>query len=429
MFSTNILILFGTLTLALIIKTPIAFALGISCLVYLFTSGTPIIMMGQTFIVMMDSFTLLAIPFFVLAGEFMSRGGIMRRLIKFSEVLVGHVSGGLAHVNIITSMILAGMSGSAVSDAAMTSRILVPEMEKEGYPRAYAAAVTGASATIGPIIPPSIPMVILGAMNELSIGRLFLGGAIPGVLIGVGMMILVMIQSKRRHFPKRDKRASMKEVLSTTKDALPAFLLPIIILGGMLSGIVTATEAALIGAVAALLISLFFYKEITWRDIKEAILGTMKTSANLMLIVGFAGVFGRILTAEQFAANMGTFIGGITNSPYVVLFMLNILMLLMGLILNVTPNIILLSPVVFPLVYKFGIDPIHFGVVMVVNIMIGQLTPPVGVVSFAVVEAAKVKFEKYLKELGPFLIVLFIVLIILTYVPILSTWLPNLVFG
>ena len=420
--------MFTTLFVTLIIKTPIAFALGFSCLVYLLHSGTPLALLGQHFIIMMDSFTLLAIPFFVLAGEFMSRGGIMRRLIKFSEVIVGHVAGGLAHVNVVTSMILAGMSGSAVSDAAMTSRILVPEMEREGYPRAYAAAVTGGSATIGPIIPPSIPMVIVGVMNELSIGRLFLGGAVPGFLIGIGMMILIMFQAKKRSFPKRDKRSSFPEIFKATKEAIPAFSLPIIILGGMLTGLVTATEAALLGAYAALIVSVFVYRELTWKGFMESILDSVKTSANLMLIVGFAGIFGWILTAEQFAARFGDLILLITDNRYVVLLLLNILMLFMGLFINVTPNIILLSPVVFPLIQKFGIDPIHFGVVMVMNIMIGQLTPPVGVVSFAVVDAAKVKFDKYLKELVPFLIVLVITLLIVTYIPSLVLWLPNMVF-
>lgn len=428
MFNSPLAYMFGVMAVLLVFKVAIPFALGFSCVVYLYAAGAPIALIAQQFIVKINTFTLLAVPFFILAGQFMSRGGIMRRLIAFSECIIGHIAGGLAHVNILTSMILAGMSGAAVSDAAMTSMILVPEMEREGYPRPYAAAVTGASATIGPIIPPSIPMVVVGVMNELSIGRLFLGGVVPGLIVGGTMMLLVVYHARRRGFPKREKRAETREILRATVDALPAFSLPVIILGGILTGFVTPTEAAVLAALVAFLLAAFHYREMKFPDLVESIVTTVKVSANVMIIIGFAGVFGWILTAEQFAYRFGQLISSVTTSPVVFLLLVNILVFVMGMFINVTPNIILLSPVLFPLASAFGVDAIHLGVILVVNLMIGQLTPPVGLVSFAVVDAANVSFDDYLRELWPFVGVLAIAVLLVTYIPETVLWLPRLVF-
>jgi tripartite ATP-independent transporter DctM subunit len=416
------------LLLQMAIRVPIAVAMGTSSLAYLFVTDSNLILVAQSVVSKLNSFTLLAIPFFILAGELMNLSGISERLIALAKTMVGHIRGGLAHVNVVTSTLLAGMSGSAASDAAMTCRILVPVMQKEGYPRPYAAAITAASATMGPIIPPSIPMVLVGAVNELSVGRLFFGGVVPGLLMTVGLMGIVYWHAIRRNF-QRDRRATLREVFKAFVDALLPMLTPAIILGGMLGGLFTPTEAAVVAVAYTGFLGIVIYRTIKLGDIYDALLNTVSITARIMYIVALAGLFGWILTAEQVVSRTGEFLQANVESPAMLLLYLNLLFLFLGCFLNLVTLIILLSPVVFPLIELYGIDPIHFGVVMVLNLMIGQLTPPVGLMSFVVLSVAEVRLIDFLKELWPMFLVLLGVLAIITYVPWLVLAVPDMIMG
>jgi tripartite ATP-independent transporter DctM subunit len=416
------------LLLQMAIRVPIAVAMGTSSLAYLFVTDSNMILVAQSVVSKLNSFTLLAIPFFILAGELMNLSGISERLIALAKTMVGHIRGGLAHVNVVTSTLLAGMSGSAASDAAMTCRILVPVMQKEGYPRPYAAAITAASATMGPIIPPSIPMVLVGAVNELSVGRLFFGGVVPGLLMTVGLMGIVYWHAIRRNF-QRDRRATLREVFKAAVDALLPMLTPAIILGGMLGGLFTPTEAAVVAVAYTGFLGIVIYRTIKFADIYDALLNTVSITARIMYIVALAGLFGWILTAEQVVSRTGEFLQANVESPAMLLLYLNLLFLFLGCFLNLVTLIILLSPVVFPLIELYGIDPIHFGVVMVLNLMIGQLTPPVGLMSFVVLSVAEVRLIDFLKELWPMFLVLLGVLAIITYVPWLVLAVPDMIMG
>jgi tripartite ATP-independent transporter DctM subunit len=409
-------------------RVPIAFAMGASSLLYILLTGSSITIVAQYLMSYLDSFTLLAIPLFVLSGEFMNRGEITQRLIDFANVFVGHIPGGLSHVNVVASVLEAGMSGSSTSDAATESLILVPQMERAGYPRAFAAAVTAASATIGPIIPPSIHVVLIGGINEISIGRLFMSGIVPGLLMGVSMMIYTAMIAKKRHFPK-SRRATGKEILMAIKEASLPLLTPVIILGGLIGGFFTATEAAAVAALYTFFLGALVYKKIRFRGIIEAFYSTIKITSNIMLIVGFAGVVGWIMISEEVANEFTNWMLSFTSSPVVVLLFINILLLIMGCFLNTTSLIMILSPVLFPLIKQYGIDPVHFGMVMMLNLEIGQLTPPVGITSFVVMDITKTPIGPFMKEMVPFIIGLIVVLMVATYIPDLVLFIPNLIYG
>ncbi len=418
----------GLLLTQMAIRVPIAVAMGMSSVAYLIVTDSNLVLIIQTTVSNLNSFTLLAIPFFILAGELMNMSGISERLITVAKTLVGHIRGGLAHVNVVTSTLLAGMSGSAASDAAMTCRVLVPVMEKEGYPRPYAAAITAASATMGPIIPPSIPMVLVGAINSLSVGRLFFGGVMPGLLMTAGLMAIVYWHAIRRDF-QRDRRATLAEIGRALKDAVLPMLTPLIILGGMMGGFFTPTEAAVVAVAYTAFLGAAVYRTIRMHHVYEALLNTVGITARIMFIVALAGLFGWILTAEQVVGRTGEFLQANVQSPALLLLYLNLLFLFLGCFLNLVTLIVLLSPVVFPLIELYGIDPIHFGVVMVLNLMIGQLTPPVGLMSFVVLSVADVKLTPFLKELWPMFLVLLAVLAAITYVPWLVLSVPDAIMG
>lgn len=423
-----LIMMIGLLLTMMAIKVPIAVAMGMASIAYLYVTGTSFVLVVQTLVNKLNSFTLLAIPFFVLAGELMNVSGISERLIGLAKTLVGHIRGGLAHVNVVTSTLLAGMSGSAAADAAMTCRVLVPVMEKEGYPRPYAAAITAASATMGPIIPPSIPMVLVGVVNELSVGRLFFGGVVPGLLMTGGLMSMVYVQAIRRGF-QFDRRATLREIAFALWHALLPLLTPVIILGGMMSGFFTPTEAAVVAVGYMWLLGALVYRTISMKGLYEALLNTVSITARIMFIVALAGLFGWILTAEQVVSRVGDFLRANVESPALLLLYLNLLFLFLGCFLNLVTLVILLSPVVFPLVDIYGIDPIHFGVVMVLNLMIGQLTPPVGLMSFVVLGVTGVDLGRFLRALWPLFLVLVVVLILITYIPWLVTVVPDALMG
>jgi tripartite ATP-independent transporter DctM subunit len=412
----------------LAIRVPIAVAMGSSTIIYLLLAHANLSMVAQYLIINLNSFVLLAIPFFLLSGELMNRSGISERIFNFACVLVGHIRGGLAHVNVLANMLMAGMSGVGTSDAAMTARVLVPVMEKQGYPRPFAAALTASAATIGPIIPPSVPMVLLASICELSVGRLFLGGVIPGILMGGGLMAIIFIQSKKYNFPKNPK-ATFPQILDATKKAFLPLLTPVIILGGMLTGMFTPTEAAVVAAVYSFLLGAVVYRTLSWADIKGSLLTTVNISARILYIVAMAGVFGWILTTQQVTNTAGQYLAAHISNPALILLFLNLLLLFLGCFINLTPLIILCAPIFFPLIRQYGIDPIHFGVVMTLNLMIGQLTPPVGLLLFVVMGVCNVKLKDVIKPLMPFIIVLTAVLFLITYYPQLVLFIPDLIMG
>jgi tripartite ATP-independent transporter DctM subunit len=408
---------------------PVAFSIIIvSVFGLLIIGNVPLSVVPHRMIAGADSFPMMAIPFFLLAGSLMNTGGVTRRLVNFASALVGRMPGGLAHVNIVTNMIMAGMSGSALADAAGTGSILIPAMRQGGYPAAFSAVVTACASTIGPIIPPSIPFVVIGAMVGISIGRLFLGGAIPGTIMGSYLMIVAYIISKRRGYTPYTK-SSLKDTLKAFREALLALLLPIIILGGILGGVFTPTEAAVVAAVYAFVLGVFVFKEIKAKDLPRIFLEAGMTTASLMFIVAAASVLGWLLSREQAGLKLVDAFLSISSNPWMVLFILNIILLILGCLMETYAIMIILVPVLMPLVKNLGIDPVHFGVVVVLNLCIGLVTPPFGMGMFLVCRLAGIKVMEFVKELPIFLIALLAALFTITFFPSLVTYLPRLLMG
>ena len=411
----------------IVLRLPIAFCLGVSSLIFFVGSGTSLRTIPQIMTTTFESFPLLAIPLFMLAGELMNYGGITQRLFGFAIKLVGHIKGGLAHVNIVANMIMAGMSGSAVADASGIGAIAIKSMEKEGFDVEFSAAITAAASTIGPIIPPSIPFVVFAATSNVSVGGLFAGGAVPGVLMGIFLMVTSYFLSIRRGYPCH-KRATFKEISMAFGKALPPLLTPLIIIGGILTGIFTPTEAAGIAAFYGLILGLFIYKELKWRDIYRVFLEVGKTSSSIMIIISMSSVFAYILAYEGIAQKVADLLLGFSTNPLVIFLIINILLLLVGCFMEPMSVLLVLIPMLLPVVDKVGIDRLHFGVVVVLNLMIGLITPPVGVCLYVVAKIANISFERTVKGVWPFVITLIVVLFLITYVPVLVTFLPNLIF-
>jgi C4-dicarboxylate transporter DctM subunit len=405
---------------------PVAWSMALAATLYMgLATPIPLQAIVQRLVGGVDSFPLLAIPFFILAGNLMNTGGVTDRLVAFARVLVGHITGGLAHVVVVTNMIMAGMSGSGVADAAGSGAVLIPAMERAGYGIPFAAAIVGAAGTIGPIIPPSIPFVVFGSMAGVSIGRLLLAGAVPGVLMGIALMAFAAVISRRRGYP-RDRKAAWREFGRATLRAIPPLGMPVIILGGIIGGIMTPTESAAAGATYALILGMFVYHEITWRDlptiIEESTLGT----AAVMIIMAAASPFAFMLTLGQAPQKVMGFFQAWQLSQWQVLLVLNIIVLILGCFMEGMAILIMATPVLMPLVLTAAIDPVHFGVIFVINIMIGTVTPPVGTIMYVVCALGKISISDFAREIWPFLIALIFALFVVTYVPFLSLWLPNL---
>jgi C4-dicarboxylate transporter DctM subunit len=410
----------------LILGIPIAFVLGLTSFVALLYSGNiPLLLMPKEMFSGTDSFPLLAVPFFMLAGNLMNAGGITRRLIHFCNILLGYVRGGLAMVNIVASMFFAGITGAAAADASAIGSILIPAMTEEKYDRDFSAAVTAAASTMGPIIPPSIPMIILGAIAELSVGALFLAGVIPGVMIGISLLGVAYVISRKRNYPK-EKVKSVKDFFIGLKDALLALLMPAIIMGGILGGIFTPTEAAVVAAVYAFIVSSLIYREIRWKDLPKVLIDSVVTTSILMLVIANSAIFGWILANQQVPQAVAQIFLSISNNKWVILLLLNIFLLFVGTFMETTASLIILTPILFPLAVKVGIDPIHFGLVMVLNLVIGLITPPLGVCLFIACSIAKITLEQIAKAILPFLIAAIAILFIVTYIPELSLWIPRM---
>lgn len=418
----------GSFLLFIILRLPIAFCLGASSLIYLVGSGTSVLIIPQVMATTFDSFVLLAIPLFMMAGELMNSGGITKRLFGFASKLVGHIKGGLAHVNIVASMIMAGMSGSAVADASGQSVIAIPMMEQEGFDVDFSAAITAAASTIGPIMPPSIPFVVYAATSGVSVGALFIAGAIPGVLMGIFLMVASYIISIRRGYPCHP-RAKFSDLFSSFIAALPPLLTPVIILGGIIFGTFTPTEAAGIAVLYAMILGLFVYKELTFSGLINVILSVAKTSASIMIIISMASVFAYVLAYQGIAKTVADIILSITTDKHIILFIINILLLLIGCFMEPMSILLVLVPMLFPVIDIVGIDRVHFGVVAVLNLMIGLITPPVGVCLYIVSKVAKISFERTVIAIWPFLLALVLVLVIITYIPSVVLYLPNVILS
>jgi tripartite ATP-independent transporter DctM subunit len=419
----SLLVLFG-------LNMPVAFALAGASLVFmLFSGGTlSLEVLPQKMATGADSFPLLAVPFFVLAGSLMNTGGITNRLVQLASALVGHIRGGLAHVVVVTNMLMAGVSGSALADAVGTGSVLIPAMERKGYSTPFAAAITGAAGTIGPIIPPSIPFVVVGSITGVSIGRLFLGGAIPGILMGLYLMVFAYFIARRRNYP-REERASLGKMVKAFMDAFLAIIMPLIILGGILGGAFTPTEAAIVASVYAWVVGMFVYRELRLKHLPKILTETVVSTASLLLIISAASPFATILTWQGAAKQLTDLMMSVTSNSLLLLLVINLVLLTLGCFMEGLSLIIILVPMLMPLVTRLGIDPVHFCVVFVLNTTIGTLTPPFGVIMFAMVSLARTTISKFSRECWPFIAALILVLLLITVIPGLVLWLPNVLMG
>ncbi len=421
----TIWILFIVFFLLLFLGVPIAYSLGISTLSYLLLADISLTVIPLKMYSGIDVFVLLSIPGFILAGNLMNHCGMTDRIIAFCNHLLGHVRGGLGLANIGASMVFAGISGTAVADTASIGSIMIPAMKKEGYEADYACAVTASSSTVGPIIPPSLPMIIAGSLTGLSIGKLFLAGALPGILLAGGMMITSYFISVRRKHPKRIK-STLKEIKGGFMDAFWALMMTFLILFGIVGGVFTPTEASIVAVLYALVIGLFFYRSIRIRDLKKILLESAGTTASLMVLVGFANLFGWILVSEQIPQQLAESMLGFTTNKWVILLLINLLLLFIGTFMETIASLLILFPILLKVAVTVGIDPVQFAVIAVLNLIIGLNTPPVGVCLFVASGIGKVPIERIARAGFPFLIVSLIVLLLVTYIPQISLFLPAL---
>ncbi len=374
----------------------------------------------------MDSFPLMAVPFFILAGEVMNAGGVTSSLVRFSQAMIGHVRGGLAQVNILSSILFAGLSGSAVADTSALGKMLVPAMEENGYSRRFAAAVTAASSVIGPIIPPSGIMIIYAFVMNVSVAGLFAAGIVPGILICSGLMTMTAFLAKRRNYPAASRRASWEERGQTLFVTLPALMTPVILLGGILAGVFTPTEAAAVAATYALVISLFVMKTLTVNDLPRIFVNAAAQSGVVLLLVGAAVTFAWIITVSGMAETVSERISGTTDNVLILLFLINLLLFVVGMFLDAGPAIMILGPVLAPTFVELGVDPLHFAIVMCVNLTVGLATPPMGLVLFVASSVSGEKPDRIAVEMAPFLAVEILVIFLITYIPALSLTIPRL---
>lgn len=420
-------ILLGVVAVGFASGLPVAFALGVGCAIYMVMVGNiDITIVAVRMIFGIDSFLLLSVPFFILAAEVMNTSGTTRRIFNFAQALVGHIPGGLAHVNVVNSMIFAGMSGSAIADAAGVGMMEVEAMVQEGYPKPFAAALAAATSTIGPIIPPSIPMVIYGSIAQVSVGALFLGGIIPGTMMGLAMMALVYVQALQRGYP-REPRVALRGFIAALLAGIPPLLAPAILLGGIYTGFFTPTEAAAVAVLYALFLGMVIYREIGLKQLPRLLLRVVENTAMIMFIVTTASVFGWILAREQIPQTIAAAFLEVTRNPTLMLLILNVLFLILGMFMETLATMLIFFPIVVPIIQAVGIDPVHFGVVAVLNLMIGLLTPPFGMLLFLMSGLTKLPMAEILRELVPYIVILIGCLLLISMVPQLVMFVPNLV--
>lgn len=404
---------------------PIAFALGLSTLSYLVFSDVPLVVIPLKMYSGIDSFVLLSIPGFILAGNLMNACGMTDRIVKFCNSLVGHIRGGLSLAAIGASMVFAGISGTAVAETASIGSIMIPAMKKEGYESDFACAVTASASTVGPIIPPSLPMIIAGSLTGLSIGKLFLAGAIPGLLLTVGLMTVSYFISQKRRHPKSD-RATFRQVRGGFVDAFWALIMTFLILWGIIGGVFTPTEASIVAVLYAMVVGIFFYRSLTLKTFVTVIKETAGTSASLMILVGFANLFGWILVREQVPQQIAAALLGFSTNKWVLLIMINLLLIVVGSFMETIAALFILYPILLKVALAAGIDPIHFSMIAVLNLIIGLNTPPVGICLFVAAGIGKTPVERIVRAGFPFLLVSWLVLALVTIFPQLSLWLPGI---
>jgi len=407
---------------------PIAFVLGFSSLVYMLVNDNTLLLgsLAQRMVSSLQNYGLLAIPMFVLVGELMNAGGITTRLVHFAKVLLAHFRGGLAYVNVLANMFLASILGSANAQTAMMSKVMVPAMEKEGYRRDFSSALTVSSSLMGPIIPPSLMFIVYAVTAEVSVAKMFLGGILPGILLGLGFIVLIAILSIKHNFPK-SARASLVEIGKSFITVAPALLIPAIILAGILSGVFTATESSAIAVFVAFLVGKFFYKELNLKELPNILKQTAINTAIVTFMIAMASIFSWVLTFEKAPQMIAQYIASISDNPFIFLLLSNILFLFIGMIIDAIPALIIMIPVLLPAALHFGIDPIHFGMIACINLTIGLVTPPVGTALFIASAVGQVKIETLTRALIPFLIVAIVALMIITYVPPITLWIPSMV--
>lgn len=402
----------------ILLRVPIAFGLGfVSVIGIMLTNPDLLINVPRRLFSGVNNFTLVAVPLFVLAGEIMTRGGISKRLIDFSKTLVGPLPGGLAMVVVLASLFFSALTGTAIAAAAAIGGMMIPAMTKEGYDVRFSSSLVATAATIGPIIPPSIVLILYGVIASVSIGDLFVAGIIPGLAMGVGLMIYSYFVGKKNNYRSADRRATFKEIAVGAKDAVLALIMPIIIIGGIVSGIFTATESGVIAVLYALIISLFVYREIKIKDLWPILMNTAKTSSTIIFLIGFASLFIWFLSFNQIPNQLIDLMGPVAQNPILLLLVINIILLIAGTFIDTISAVSIFTPLFLPLILVAGIDPIHFGIVMAVNLTIGMVTPPLGVCLFVTASIAKIKVPKMFKYLIPQIAILIVILLIITYMP------------
>jgi len=426
----NILLIFGTMFLLMFLGTDIFVAMGLSATVYLLVTGNaPLTLISQNMINGISGFSLLAIPFFMFTGDLMNASGMTLRLVNFVKFFIGKVRGCLGYSCIIVNMAAAGVSGSGPADCSMVSSVMLPAMKKDGYPDEFAAAVNASAAVVGPIIPPSIPMVFISMLTNLSVGKLLFGGLVPGILMGLSMLVICYFYMKRFDLHEEAHPApTLKGFWPVLKENWLAVMAPVIIVVGVLTGFVTVTEIAMLAAAYVLIVGAFVYKTLSLKDILNAFKSSALFSASIMALFSIVGIFSWLIAVEEVGKTLANLVISWNLQPWMFLLIINIWFLFMGMIMDAIPAMTIFVPVLLPIAQSLGIDLVHFGVIVVVNLMIGLLTPPVGALLFVESKISGVAFDKLTKTCMPFLIALLLMLILITYVPTLVTFVPNLFF-
>lgn len=417
-------LMFVILFVLLVAGAPVAVALGLASLFFISTSGMPSMVVLHNMVNGINSFPLIAVPFFILAGHLMNTSGITTKIFTFARATVGWMHGGLGHVNVGASVIFAGMSGAAVADAGGLGNIEIKAMREAGYDSDFSVGITAASSTIGPIIPPSLPLVVYGVIANVSIGQLFAAGLVPGLVMALSLMAMVFVFSRMRGYP-RDDRFRLGVFGRTFIDALLPLFTPIIIVGGILSGAFTPTEAAIAAVAYAMFLGVFIYRTLNLRRILKVSMDTLETTASIMMIVAASAIFGWILTANQVAQKFTGALLVMTDDPTMILLVIMLIVLIVGCFMETIAAITILTPVLLPVAVQIGVDPVHFGIILILNLMIGLLTPPVGMVLYVLSKVADIPFERCVVATAPFLVPLLIVLFLLTFVPEITMWLPT----
>jgi tripartite ATP-independent transporter DctM subunit len=420
------LVLIGSFVVLMLLGMPVAYALGMAALLGALWIDLPLDAVMIQMASGVNKFSLLAIPCFVLAGAIMAEGGMSRRLVAFAGVLIGFVRGGLSLVNILASTFFGAISGSSVADTASIGSVLIPEMEKNGYPRPFATAVTVSGSVQAILIPPSHNAVIysMAAGGTVSVAALFMAGVLPGLLLGLSLALYCLYVARRENYPK-GRVIPLKEALKICVDALWGLATMGIILGGILSGVFTATESASIAVLWAFFVTMFIYRDYKWKDLPKLMHRTVKTVTIVMILIGFAASFGYIMTLMQIPLKITAVFTALSSEPWVILLCVNIMLLALGTLMDMAPLILILTPILLPVMKTIGVDPVHFGMIMMVNLGIGLITPPVGAVLFVGSAVAKLKIEQVVKAMKPFFVILLFVLVLVTYVPQISLWLPR----